>query len=320
MNFFIKFFITLFTLFIIYIAAVFVQTSRPTAMSQWVYDVYEKKTSIAHTIQEPKIIIVSGSNALFGIDSKMLSEHFDKKVINYGVNAGVLLPYTLYKAKEIIKPHDTVLLPLEYHMYTYDGIPNEQMIDYIFSRDIKAFYSLTTKEQFYMVWNITFKRLYDGYKAQGGEKVTQGLYGSHNIDEYGDQKSATKEAKSEAIAAELDAHKPNNYGSLYSKDLLMWNYLEKFVSWCKSQNTKVIFVPSTMLYFDTYKTDSKERWFYENIANEIRNRGWEFVGNPYDYMYAKDSYFNTDFHLTSEAKEIRTKQLINNLKLSLTNI
>lgn len=319
MNFFIKFFLTVCILFIAYIVVVFAQTSRPTVMSQWVYDVYEKKTAIANSINEPKIIIVSGSNALFGIDSKMLQEHFGKKVVNYGVNAGVLLPYTLYKAKEVIKPHDTVILPLEYHMYTYNGIPNEQMIDYIFSRDIKALYTLTPKEQFYMVWNITFKRLYDGYKATGGTKVTQGLYGVHNIDEFGDQLGNTQEAKSEAIATELDTHKPNNYGSLYSKDLLMWSYLDEFVLWCKSQDARVIFVPPTMLYFDTYKTDPKEKWFYENIANEIKNRGWEFVGNPYDYMYDKSSYFNTDFHLTNEARVLRTKQLINNLKLSLKN-
>lgn len=317
MNFFAKFFLTLSLLFFAYITLVFAQTSRPTAMSQWVYDVYEKKTAAAQAIKEPKILIVAGSNALFGIDSKMLQNHFGKKVLNYGVNAGVMLPYTLHKAKEVIKPHDIVLLPLEYHMYTYDGIPNEQMIDYIFSRDFQAFDTLTPKEQFLMLWNITPKRLYEGYKATGGTKVTQGLYGSHNINEFGDQLGATQAAKSDAIAAELAAHKPNDYGAHYTKDLLMWDYLEQFVSWCKTQNVRVIFTPPTMLYFDEYKTDPKEKHFYQNIAHDIRKKGWQFLGNPYDYMYTKEHYFNTDFHLTNEARHIRTKRLVDDLSTQL---
>lgn len=317
MSFFIRFFLTMLILLIAYVALVFAQTGRPTLSSQWVYDAYEKKTAVARGIEEPKIVIVSGSNALFGINSEMIERHFGKKTLNYAVNAGVLLPYTLYKAKEVIKPHDTVILPLEYHMYTYDGVPNEQMIDYVFSRDPDAFFALTLKEQIYMVWNITAKRLYEGFAAKGGTPVAHGLYGAHNIDTRGDQIGATEAAKSDALAAELAAHEPNDYGAHYSKELLMWDYLGEFVSWCEARGAGVVLVPPAMLYFDVYRTDPLERRFYESIADDIRARGWEFVGDPYDYMYTKESHFNTDFHLTHESRDIHTQKLIDILKLRL---
>lgn len=311
--FILKFILSLIFLFTLWIAIVFFQIGNPTKMSQWVYDVYSKKINIAQKIKEKKLLIVSGSNALFGIDSKMLSDSLDIKVVNFAVNAGVMLPYTLYKAKEVINQGDIVLLPLEYSMYNYDGIPNEQMIDYILSRDFKVFFELSFKEQFYIFWNVPFKRIYNGYFNNSNNKVNRGLYGSHNVDENGDQINIGIKNKSKAIEKELDNHKANYYGAEFEKNTLTWKYLDSFVQWCKENNVETIFVPSTLLGFDIYKSDTKERLYYELIPKLIKDKNWNYVGNPYDYMYEKEFYFNTDFHLNHKGRIKRTKQLIEDL-------
>jgi len=310
MGFFVRFFIALVVLFLFWGGLVLGMSGRATESSQWVFDVYEKKRAYAQSIEERKLVIVSGSNALFGINSEMLEVALGMRVVNFGVNAGVLLPFMLYKAKEVIKEGDVVVLPLEYHVYTYDGVPNAQMIDTIFSRDMGVFYALTLREQFLMVWNITVKRVLAGYEAKGGTPVSSGLYGAHNVDARGDQVGATAAAKSEAIRGELDALMANNYGEIYRGDALAWEYLGEFVAWCEARDAEVIFMPSTMLFFDEYKSDPKELWFYENLPEEVRKRGWRFVGEPFEYMYEKEHYFNTDFHLTVEARDMRTRQMI----------
>ena len=317
MDFYIRFFSSLIVLFVVWVGVVLLQANNKTKMSQWVWDAYEKKSKIAKVGK--KLLVVAGSNALFGIDSKMLSKELNMPVVNFGVNAGVLLPYTLYKAKEVIGAGDVVLLPLEYPMYSYDGVPNEQMIDYIFSRDFDAFFSLSLKEQFYMVWNITFKRLYEGYMALGGKSVESGLYGAHNIDNNGDQIHTDLKYKSKAMQKELDKLKANHYGAEFHQDSLSWSYLKDFVSWCERRDVEVIFIPSTLMYFDEYKNDKKERWFYENIANVVRKKGFTYVGEPYNYMYDKSYYLNTDFHLVKEGREMRTKQIILDVKGLLCN-
>jgi len=310
------FFAFLFLFFISWCALVFGQVGRTTASSQWVFDVYAKKSAISKSIKEEKVIIVAGSNALFGCDSKMISEAFKKPVLNFGVNAGVLLPYTLYKAKEVINKGDTVLLPLEYPMYNYKGVPNSQMIDYIFARDIDAFFTLSLKEKFYMLWDITLKRVYEGYTSKTSKPVKSGLYGAHNVDENGDQTGATLQTKSKAISAELDVLVANKYGEKFDRDSLGFKYLKEFVSWCETKGAKCIFMPSTLMWFDSYKTDKKERWFYENIANVARSKGWKYIGEPYKYMYDKSFYFNTDFHLVESARKVRTTQMILDLRSS----
>jgi len=301
-------------LFLIWCAIVFGQVGGATKSSQWVFDAYEKKSAIAKSIKEKKIIIVAGSNALFGIDSKMLSKAFDQPVVNYGVNAGVLLPYTLYKAKEVISKGDTVLIPLEYPMYNYKGMPNSQMIDYIFARDFEAFYSLTIKEQFHMLWDITITRVYDGYKAGESKAVTAGLYGAHNIDEFGDQKNTKLKDRSDWLKNELNSLEANHYGKDFDKSSLGFEYLKEFVSWCENKGAKCVFTPSTLMYFETYKTNKVERYFYENLADTVRSFGWEFVGIPYEYMYNKEFYYNTDYHLGDGARRTRTQKMIFDLK------
>lgn len=308
--FLVRFFVMLVGLFVAWCFIVFGQSGNPTAGSQWIYDVYTKKVEIAKSIREKKMLIVSGSNALFGIDSGMIERELGIRVVNFGVNAGVMLPYTLYKAKEVIDWGDVVLMPLEYPMYSYDGVPNSQMIDYIFSRDIDAFFALTLKEQFYMLWSITFDRVYDGYFYQGGSKVTSGLYRVGNIDEHGDQINTAVRYRSTDMIRERDGIKAKRYGHEYNKRALGWEYLEEFVSWCEKREVKVIFMPSTIMRDKSYYGDEQERWFYKNIDNEIRNRGWRYVGKPYDYMYDRELYLNTPFHLVERGKEMRTKRIL----------
>jgi len=158
---------------------IYFQLDRPTLMSQWVYDAYEKKIAIAEQINEPKIVIVAGSTALFGIDSAMLEEHFHMPVVNLGVNAGILLPLTLHAAKTVLKGGDIALLPLEYPMYLYNGTPNVQVIDYIYARSPEFFWHLTLSEQLSILWETTVNRLNEGYLARGGVPIAYGLYGAH---------------------------------------------------------------------------------------------------------------------------------------------
>jgi len=298
----------------LWLGLVWGQTGNSSKMSQWVYDVYGKKTAIAKKIDGEKIVIVSGSNALFGVDSKMLERAFEKPVVNYGVNAGVLLPYTLYKAKEVINKGDVVLLPLEYPMYNYDGVANSQMIDYIFARDIEAFNTLSLYEQFGMVWSVEFKRILDGYSGYVNKPIKRGLYGAHNVDGHGDQRKTSLKYKTKGIKKELDSLVANSYGADFDADSLGFTYLEEFVTWCERKGAICIFMPSTLMWFDSYKSVASERWFYENIADVVRSKGWKFVGVPYEYMYDKKFYFNTDFHLTNKGREMRTKKMIKDLE------
>jgi len=300
------------------------EAGNPTKMSQWIYDVYAKKEALAKKIHGKKIVVVAGSNALFGIESAMLEKEFGIPVLNDGVNAGIELPCVLHMAKKVIRPHDTVLMPLEYPMYSYDGKPGVQMIDFVLSRESSCLFHLRLQEVFYIFWHVSLQRVWEGYFDRSKKAVAEGLYGVHHTNAYGDQTETSVKNRSDAFYKEVLNHvkKPETYGKSFSQDALGWEYLEQFVEWCKQRDVEVIFMPSTLMWDDSYKQNSTERWFYEHIADEVRKRGWCFVGEPYDYMYPKEMYFNTNFHLIDTARKKRTLQMIEDLRKSkcLNNI
>ncbi len=316
MKFFTGFAVSFLSAALVWCCLVYGQTGNPSLMSQWIHDVYQKKKSSALAVKERKILIVAGSNALFGIDSPLLSERLGHEVINYGVNAGILLPATLHKATEVIRQNDMVLMPLEYPMYSYNGRPNIQMMDYIYSRDPVFFFHLTLKEQFFMVWELPVTRLVDGYFFKGGQPLTAGLYGAFNINAYGDQINTGPKFQTPGIANELNGHTPNRYGQQFIKDALAWQYIDAFVQWCEKRQVTVIFMPSTLLGFDLYSRDRREREFYQTIPGIVRKKGYPFVGRPQDYMYEKKYYFNTDFHLNEAGRRLRTCRMADDLLAS----
>jgi hypothetical protein len=310
------FLLSLFFSFIFWFSLIWGQTDNPTLMSQWVYDVYHKKETIAKSIKGKKIVIVAGSNALFGIDSKRLSDYFNLPIVNFGVNAGVELPLILYKAKKVINPNDIVIAPLEYPMYSYSGEIGIQMIDYLLSREPSFFWKLSIKEQFYILWHTTFARIIDGYIYKGGETIRSGVFGVHNIDKYGDQIKTNNKYKESYMYKEIKNYKnnPEKYGKSFKKDSIGWDYLKEFINWSKDKNVTVIFMPSALMKHSSYYKNPIEYKFYKDIGTIVQNRGWNYIGDPFDYMYNSSYHFNTNFHLTDRGRVFNTNKIIIDLK------
>lgn len=303
-----------------WIAVIFLQSGRPTLSSQWIADAYEMKTAAAERIEGKKIVIVAGSNALFGIDSKMMEESYGLPVVNFGVNGGLLLPYVLLKSQSVLKRGDIAIMPLEYHFYTYDGVPNVQMIDQIYAHDPSFFWKLSLKEQWGMVWMTPLSRVVDGFLARGGEKAMCGPYGYQNLDERGDQ-THTSVQEAQQWAYDWDALKkefPRHYGADALKNQEGWRWLREYAEWAKANGIYLIITPPTMMKDKSYYDDPAEHRFYEGLKQKVEGLGIAFVGNPYEAMYGREMYFNTDYHLNNKGREKWTRQLINDLGSSFS--
>ena len=299
---------------LLWITLIALQTGRPTLSSQWIADAYNYKTKIAQNSKSKKLVIVAGSNALFGIDSSMLEETYHIPTVNFGVNAGLLLPYVLLKSKTVLKKGDIVLMPLEYHFYVYDGTPNIQMIDQIWSRDPSFFWQLSFTEQIKMLWMTPLLRVVEGFLAKGGEPTMMGPYGFQNLDSHGDQ-THTSQEEAKQWKYDWDALKkdlPRKYG-VDAKNKEGWNWLKDYVSWAKEEGICLIVMPPTMMYLPYYKDNSIEKEFYTTLNKRVNALGIHFISEPYAYMYDRENYFNTDYHLNNDSRKIWTKKLIKDL-------
>lgn len=286
------------------------QIGHKTKSSQWIYEAYELKDALATGIKGVKVVIVSGSNSLFGIDSAVLEKAWTKPVINQSVHAGLGIRYILNRSKRILQQGDTVILPLEYSFYQSDGKPSEVYSDFILSRDTDYFYSLSTIDQFMVISSIKPKRLFKGLKSSINEELesTAGIYGVQNINNYGDQINIEPNKMTAAEKSAVD----NTYASIISVSNLSDYFIDtmgSYIAWAQNNDICVIVMPPNYMFFAEYK-DHRYTAFHTNIKSYFSNRSTPHIGDNLTYMYDKKYYFNTKYHLNSEGVKLRTNQMI----------
>ena len=89
-----------------------------TPAEYWIQDMYNlKDLYFRRSISGKKIIIISGSNSLFGVNSNIVSMKTKTQVLNLAVHAGLPLKFLVQKTLSYVSPGDLVVLPLEYVYY-----------------------------------------------------------------------------------------------------------------------------------------------------------------------------------------------------------
>lgn len=292
----------------------YAQIRLPTASSEWVYETYKLKNSIASSIKEDKIVIVSGSNGLFSIDSKIISNFYKKPTVNQSVHAGMGLPYILENSKTVLKPYDIALLPLEYPLYLYNGIPDTQLIDYIWARNPEYLWKLTAHERVRIIWGTEWERLIKGYISWRFQKYHHEIYNINKIDKItGDQLNTEKhKLTGEALEKWKHLHhiQPHKYAQADNPNNLAWQYLQNYINWANQQKICLIFLPPAFHKTPYYHENKQEKAFYLDLPKKVRALNVHYIGSPLDYMYSTEYLFDTEYHLNAEGRKLHTQRLI----------
>jgi hypothetical protein len=294
------------------------QIGNHTPASQWVREAYQYKNMLASQILVPKIAVIAGSSALFGINSKMLSDHYQRPVINQGVNAGIGLEYIIGQGKSILNPGDIALLPIEYGLFNYDEDTNSVMLDYYLS-DAELFFQQSIYLQFNILRKLSLKRIYEGYLGLPEGFKVRGLYGAHNMNALGDQINSSVSQRHDYQIQALRDRVPSRDGEYFSDSNKSWNTLSAFQSYAREHNICLIYIPSTIMYDAGYDKIVSEKLYYSGIPTLAKKAGLTYIGDPFDFMYSVENYFDTNYHLTSEYRDIHTKNIMSLLGKNLNH-
>ncbi len=290
------------------------QLGTPTPTSRWVFDAYQLKLQAAEQITAPKVLVVAGSNAMFGIDSKLLSEYWQRPTINLAVNAGLGLDYILAQAQKVARRGDVLILPLEYALYLDNGEANSQIIDYVIGRDRIYWNSLTVYQRTQFVIGMAPERWIQGLHKQADPPITSGTYGAHHLNEVGDQIFSGREHQQAtdhaAVTIAASPKKAWTYGERALQEKGAWERLRQFAKWSQQNQVCLIAVPTALLFQQSYRASTIERGFYESLPARVRQLGISYVGKPFDFIYPPDHFFDTDHHLQDWARKIHTNKLV----------
>ncbi|MGD1912694.1 MAG: hypothetical protein ACFB2X_18140 [Rivularia sp. (in: cyanobacteria)] len=291
-----------------------------SGQSLWIHELYTIKSSIAKTIETPKLVIVSGSNALFGISCKMIHEETQVSCLNGATHAGLGVKYILNRAHSFVKPGDTVLLPLEYAHYTSNNIPGSVLVNYVLEQDPKYLISMDIFHSIRIMTGISFNKIAEkiSYRFKP-PKAIKTPYQSKNINKFGDETGNLKSERNDKHLNNLTQLKPDRNLANYNNNSNGLQTIKDFISWCNSNNIKVIATWPNTIWFDVYQ-EQKQQHFFQSIKYFYEELSIPVLGEAEDFMYDKSMFYDTRYHLNDVGVRQRTQQLLDLLNPYLKDI
>lgn len=250
-----------------------------------------------------KILIFSGSNTLYGVNSKYIYEKTGLPVVNFGIHMG-LEDYIFYEAKKILKSGDTVIMPLEYSIYKEENstIP-AQLAEYIvtYGRDYFKDLSIIQKLglSFYLV------KLIITYHKIDADPLDDELINQTN--EFGDfiaNKGNIPDIQNNRKYITISQAIPKSYNkfSIY-----------KFINFCRENNIKLYATTPFAYHTETYTQDEINA--FNKIKSFYEENGVEFIGDiKSGSIYDEKYIYDFGYHANDEGQKIRSDYLISVLE------
>jgi hypothetical protein len=322
-----------------YVSLIPALAPTPVAAEYWVNELLTIKRSIAKNFEtERKIVIASGSSALFSIDASLLSQKLGMPVINYGLMGGMPLERVLEEANAATQPKDTLILALEPDYYCREEMVgfNEWVLRNAIAWDKKHWDTLSLLDKLLSVrylglrfpmemlrtrYEMIFRpqALKERYwalndeitlkKFNGPEKISDQIYSVYNINKFGDIKnSADNSFNGPAQTADQPI-------KTCAKSMAT---ISAFV---KQQQSKDVSV-----YFINTPSVAAEGIAHEHIITASRAltaklaRIAPVLDERSELVFQRNFFLNTALHLNSRGRETRTEQLYYSLKRGLKDL
>ncbi|VXD23803.1 conserved exported hypothetical protein [Planktothrix serta PCC 8927] len=291
---------------IAFTSAVIYQMGSPVPSSRWIYELNQLKTGYLTSIQTPKIILVSGSNTLYGISCQTLEKKLKRPCVNTALTQELGLDYILDHARQIAQPKDTILLPLEYQLYITHGTPSELLLDYIIAYQPSYFESMNLLQKIRLIMGVSPQRLFQGILAKGQSLSSLTSSYQSRITPQGDSLDNLKITnKNDPIINGFQPFNLQEYQiSSYSRE-----QLSQFIVWCRDHQINLISTWPSTVDFSEYQ-DPKTQEFFQSIKHFYTQAKVPVLGTPEDFMYNKFLFYNSVYHLNDQGRQQRTQKII----------
>jgi hypothetical protein len=295
----------------------------PSPSSRWAFELNQKKRHMADQAASPRLLLVGGSATLFGLSAKEIEAQTGCHTINLGTHAALGTSYILRLAEQTARPGDTVLLVLEYELYTYGKLnqawADKILVDYIVSRDPAFFHGLSIPEQWNLFMLTPISRLVDGLKNRRRPEIPFddsgfGVYSVRHLNKWGDltgHTSAHRLAQRESIlklksvlGRGLPEH-PEGFTAIAS-----------FCRWAQTNRIRVLATFPNICDQPEYHSPAAQHSI-KIIEDFFARLGVPVVGEYTDAILPEEELLDTIYHPTEEAALARTQRLIPKLNAAL---
>ena len=274
---------------------------------------YQIKYQRLITAKDPKLVIISGSNSAYGVDSALLEKLTGNKynVVNYGCNQDTPAAFYIEVASHFLGKGDILLHQPEPRDYQFGRNAINTTTWQIFEGAYDAF-SLVDIRQ--------YTNLFSSFASFNGSRMSMTPrsyenYTSETVNQYGDY---IKLKKGTTIQATIDGYLKNggvgntslNLGLL--TDAYTAN-LNRAFDMVKAKGARV-YISFACLMRISMTAESQTAAHQQRYKEEIA-RKWHgtVISDPGTYLMDEKYFYNSIFHLNTEGSQVRTANLAKDL-------
>ena len=292
--------------FMAWVGLVASQPNATSVATQWIKANYEAKESALRTIAEPRVLLVGGSSAVFGLRAGDMTGAFGVPVVNFGNHAGLGLAYNLERADRWVRPGDTVVLALEYELFGGDSW-TELLVEYVLADDRDYFlrqpWALVARETLlFDTW-----RVLQGYGIARREapKTLTGVYYAPHLDGYGDtfgNLAPLKEARAARSLLESGLERPSlarENRELIARQVRAW----------QARGARVIAIAAPSVDLPGYH-EARGMFALSSVEGFYSDLGIPMPLAPASALYPVENFFDSHYHLDLVGARMHTARVI----------
>jgi hypothetical protein len=292
---------------LLFALAYYVQGAAPEA-GRWTAEILAKKRELA-TAKNPKLLILAGSNALFGFSAERIEREYGVPAVNLSSHAGLGLRYLLEFARPFVKPGVIIVLPLEYRFYGPLRLSQTNFLHFL-GYDPAYFRGLPLAQQIDVLTATEWTGWARMLKARliGDARRSDG-YQLSTINDYGDETANRVEDRNPHALLRLAAIKGDERFALSADALAA---IEEFARYAADHNARVVVTFPNILKnaidFDV------NRGFFDELRRRLASSNVALIGSPQANVFGLDHALDTPNHQTREGQIAATDRLMADLK------
>ncbi|PIF04226.1 MAG: hypothetical protein CSA86_02590 [Arcobacter sp.] len=266
--------------------------------------------------KNPRIIIDSGSNSLYSLDSYKLEQEFNTQTIVLADNAGFSLTKKLLRLEKYARKDDVIFLPLEWQYYTReketsyftDRVLGSLNYYYFYDSYLEELKAMANSPFLHTIKNIRYKRRLKRkqYKYLTGyvNKFIQNERGTRN-----NTLPFTIKKTCEQYILKEQLKNGFKLSEKFKKDM-------KILQRLKTKTKNIFLVWPTVVGNNCYSKKNKANLdkFIMDIKKYLQQYNIKILGNPYDNWFPIKDILDTYYHIAPSAMKIRTKNFIQLVK------
>ena len=323
--------------FTLYVYLILYQFGAPVEAEWWASDLYNFKMSLIRSEKRRKVVLIGGSNILFGINSKILSDKLKLPVYNLGVHF-IMYKLDLVSLDEVLNENDIVIAGYEPDLYFLKDELNDWFVNNMLAwgKDIYID-KLSLSSKFQALFSIKPKRVFKGVisklehdlsfnKTSNLSEMTSFIYSKDlrdttfygysykSLNKNGDFIVNSKEFANDNLSS-INLFNDNESG-VSSQSILFLKTLSELV---RRKKAHLVLTYSAMLKtkkFNKYSVSAVEKM--NKFSAFMKKFNFIYYCDPFEFTYPRKYFLDSKYHLNEFGSKLRTKKLIDCLSQQST--